>query len=188
MPKEIKYGDGSITLVYRKNELPRNVQILVREFEDANLQIRDVTYEIIKPSPEEEDQEVIDDLTIYLNVNAEFAAMNFEVGNRGGRYFENQYESMAKVLGIDNLYVFTEYTDKEKFADKFLKKLKNYIKTTDFAKHIHSVRFDLKDIRHLGLTIVKKKDSWSASDREIKDKVKEYLATLGFPNIHIYIP
>jgi hypothetical protein len=188
MPTERKVYGGT-KIFYGENELPRNATKFIKEIDKSGFTIFEVNYEMFIPDGTDvENNEEHNELDISIYIDAEYAAKNYRSNTSIGRLLDGKYESLGQALGIDRVWFFTKYKDKDIFANKFLKRLKLDLKKTDLKDVIHSIRFDVKDMRNLELIIVKKRDNWRFSDRTIKEKVENYLESIGYPNIKIHIP
>lgn len=185
MPTVRKTPTGETT-VYGMNELPNNVKKFVKELSSIGINdIDDITYKEFVPYPEftDEDDMPVNDVSIYINVDAEEAVKNKPTGFE--RILQNKADDFAKYFSIEDVYIFVRYINKEEFAKKFLKELKAYLKTTKHAPVIHSIGYNLKDKRIPEITITKKRDSWGTRNHDIEVTIKKYLIQVGYPNIKI---
>jgi len=194
MPRTYNYSSGGVKIVYEKNELPRNATRFMREIESNDYTFGEITYEVLsgKTVYDNDTNETETELDVDVLIDAEHAAKTFVKNRNIGADLDEKYDGLALALGINRVWFFPKYINKEEFANKFLKKLKAHLKTTEPGKHIHSIRFDVTKPRELELTIVKKRSSWGAgymsSDRAVREEVETYLRAVGYPNIKIHIP
>jgi hypothetical protein len=175
MPREFKTNDYS-RLIYKENEMPVNAKRFIREVKSAGYP--DIIFDEYSVTTSSEDDgtgvDIQTDLDLSISVDAE-------------RYCKNEYpelidtnyfEALAKVLSIDRYYIFVKFTGKD-------------IKGTKYREIVHSVTFDLKNLRDMEIKIVLKKESYrpaSTSMWDMKNDFKEYLASLGYHNIRIFVP
>ena len=133
-----------------------------------------------------EDGKIENDLTLTMNMDAERYAKGEQSYIKD---YDNKFDRLSDALGIDRWYIFTPYINKEEFAEKFLKDLKKYMKSTGDGDSIHSIRFDLTSKYEMEIKIILKKDWVSRrSEYTIKNLAKDYLASQGYKNIRVYIP
>jgi hypothetical protein len=196
MSRTYNYSNGGSKTIYEKHELPRNAIRFMKEVESNDYTFGDISYEVLS-SPQyslvhDNPPDTETEINIDVYVDAEHASKTFPANKNIGRELDEKYDSLARVLGIDRVWFFPKYINKQEFADKFLKKLKAHLKTTESGPFIHSIRFDVSNPNELEITIVKKRISWgrgyAASDRVVKDTVNYYLNSIGYPNIKIHIP
>jgi len=194
MPKTYQYSNGVSKTIYEKHELPRNAIRFMREIESNDYTFAEITYEVLsgKTVNDNDTNETETELNIDVYIDAEHASKTFPNYRNIGRALDEKYAALGLALGIDRVWFYARYVNKEEFANKFLKKLKAHLKTTQSGPYIHSIRFDVTNLRELELIIIKKRSSWgagySSSDRAIKEEVNTYLNTIGYPNIGIHIP
>lgn len=188
MPREFKTNNYS-RLIYKENEMPVNAKRFIREVKSSGYP--DIIFDEYSVTTSSEDDgtgvDIQTDLDLSISVDAE-------------RYCKNEYpelidtnyfDALAKVLSIDRYYIFVKFTGKDAFAKKFLINFKKYIKGTKYREIVHSVTFDLKNLRDMEIKIVLKKESYrpaSTSMWDMKNDFKEYLASLGYHNIRIFVP
>ena len=102
---------------------------------------------------------------------------------------DTKFDRLADALGINSWYISTPYINKKEFAEKFLKDLKKYMKSTGEGESIHSIRFDLTTKYEMEIKIILKKDIHSQRvEFSIKNLAKNYLASKGYKNVRVYIP
>jgi len=193
MPKIYRYPSGGSKITYGKDELPRNAMRFMKEIESNDYTFGNITYEVLSGRTVYDDvNETESELNIDVYIDAEHASKTFPNYRNIGRALDEKYGTLGLALGIDRVWFYAKYVNKEEFANKFLKKLKAHLKTTEPGKYIHSIRFDVTNLRELELIIIKKRSSWGAgyasSDRAIKEEVNTYLNAIGYPNIGIHIP
>jgi len=168
-----------------ESELPRNAKIFMRELrqEFPNDELKLYRYDEIKNL---EDGKTQNELTLTMNMDAERYAK--------GEYsyikdYDNKFDRLSDALGIDRWFISSPYINKKEFAEKFLKDLKKYMKSTGDGDSIHSIRFDLTSKYEMEIKIILKKDWVSRrSEYTIKNLAKDYLASQGYKNIRVYIP
>ena len=99
------------------------------------------------------------------------------------------FDDIADSIGINKFHIFTTYINKKEFAEKFLKGLKKYMKSSGEGESVHSIRFDLTTKYEMEIKIILKKDvnSWRVG-WEVKNLAKDYLDSLGYKNVRVYIP
>jgi hypothetical protein len=184
MPKSYRDSTGINTRYENVSEFPVNVKRFVRELSSLGLDnIIEIIYNEFIPH-EGIDEEAFNDLDIGIEIDAEDAAKNKPANFK--EKLTNDAKNLAQYFGIDSVYIYVSYTNKEEFAKKFLKQLKAYLKTTVFGPKIHSIGFNDKGSSVPEIRITKKRDSWSVSNTRLKEVALEYLQTLGYPNVKIY--
>ena len=193
MPKVHNNYNDTIQYTSYKNEseLPRNIKIFIKELRrnlGDNLKLDDYVVSKSLLSPEHEDydeEENNDDLDLEYNVDAESYAKGKTIDSRND--IHRRFVHLADALGIENWGVFVKIINKKEFAEKFLKELKKYMKSTSVGKSIHSIRFDVKNTYDLELVFVLKREFWR-NYGEVREVAKEYLESLGYKNIQVHIP
>lgn len=189
MPTVRKTPTGETT-VYGMNELPNNVKKFVKELSSIGINdIDDITYKEFVPYPEftDEDDMPVNDVSIFINIDAEDAVKNKP--NRFEGILQDKAENIGKYFSIEDVYVFVKYINKEEFAKKFLKKLKEYLKTTQVSHAIHSIGYNVKERGYPEIKVTKKRYfSPHVYESDIKEVIEGCLKTLGYSNIKIYFP
>ena len=188
MPNIFHTHNGTVEYIIYQNEseLPRNVKIFIRELRKdfPNDEIKLYRYDVRKDL---DDGKIdFDEVTLTMDMDAERYAK--------GEYSyikdtDNKFDGLADVLGIKRWYISTPYINKKEFAEKFLKDLKKYMKSTGDGGSIHSIKFDLTSKFEMEVKIILKKEINSHRvEYEIKNLAKNYLNSLGYKNIRVYIP
>ena len=165
-------------------ELPRIIKIFIKELR-SKFPNDEITLDQYNESKELESGEIFRDLDLEIEIDAE--------KNAKGEYAElkksdSRFELLADALGIDRWYIHTIQKNKEEFAKKFLKDFKKYMKSTEFGGNIHSIQFNLNARRNMEIKIIIKRDNWGRNNSNIRVAAKEYLDSLGYSNIAVYIP
>jgi hypothetical protein len=171
-----------------ESELPRNVKIFMRELrkEFPNDELKLDRYDekiILDDDP--------DDTNWYeLDLTMDMDAERYAKGEYSYiKEADTKFDRLADALGINSWYISTPYINKKEFAEKFLKDLKKYMKSTGEGESIHSIRFDLTTKYEMEIKIILKKDIHSQRvEFSIKNLAKNYLASKGYKNVRVYIP
>ena len=183
MPRTLTFSEYTRT-DYEENEIPYYVKRFMNELRGkgydevafSNFSIYNYFDEDI-PLPSH-------DLDVYVYADAEKYARN----EHPELMRKSMLEDLAKYFSIDQFYIFLRFRNKEQFANKFLKDFKKYIKTTEFSKFVHSVRFHLDDNSKMRITIITRKN---IIDRvpvsEMHTNFMEYLNSQGYSNLKIDI-
>ena len=183
MPRDLRFSDY-IRTDYEENEIPYYVKRFMNELKGKGYDDVEFSSFSIYNYFDEDEPLPIHDLDVYINVDAEKYAKN----EHPELMRQSMLKDLAKYFSIDHFYIFLRFKNKEQFANKFLKDFKKYIKTTEFSKFVHSVRFHLDDDRKLRITIITKKNIFErAPVSEMNSNFMEYLNSLGYSNIKIDI-
>jgi len=187
MPNIFHTHNGTVEhrIYQNESELPRNAKIFMRELRKdlPNDEIKLYRYDEIKNL---EDGKTQNELTLTMDMDAERYAKDEYSYIKDA---DNKFDRLADALGIDRWYISTPYINKKEFAEKFLKDLKKYMKSTGDGDSIHSIRFDLTSKYEMEIKIILKKDWVSQrSEYTIKNLAKDYLKSQGYKNIRVYIP
>jgi len=186
MPKVgTSYGGQVIYTDYENlDESPNNVKLFIRQLSRLGLSDGLEFYNYrVKEDTEENTKET--DLDLIFSMDSEKFAKD-EYPNLDD--VERRADSYALTLGIDSYYISKKFVNKKEFAEKFLKDLKKHLKTLDVGGLIHQIRFDVLNQREMEIKVIKK-NIWLSgySDREIRDEIKDYLLSMGYPKIKVYI-
>lgn len=166
-------------------ELPRNVKIFIKEIrrDFPNDELKLYTYNEFKNL---ETNEIRNELDLEMDMDAERYAK--------GEYHQikeadTKFDDIADSIGINRFHIFTPFINKKEFAEKFLKGLKKYMKSSGEGERVHSIRFDLTTKYEMEVKIILKKDIHSQRvEYSIKSLAKNYLDSLGYKNVRVYIP
>jgi len=184
MPKTYRDTTGFTTKYENISEFPANVRQLVGQFSSLGIDnVKEIIYSEFVPY-EDEDEEDYNELDIDIEFDAEDAARNKPLGFKVK--LENELKNIGRYLNIDYVYIYVRYINKEAFAKKFLKQLKAHLKTTEYGPKIHSIGFNPQGVSVPEIRVTKKRDYWSVSDSRLREAIKEYLSSVGYPNIKIY--
>jgi hypothetical protein len=185
MPKTYRDTTGFTTKYEKVSEFPANARQLVGQFSSLGVDnVKEMVYSEFIPY-EGEDDEAHNELDIDIEVDAEDAARNKPLGFKVK--LENELRNVGRYLNIDYVYIYARYTNKESFAKKFLKQLKAHLKTTEYGPKIHSIGFNPQGVSTPEIKVTKKRESWSVSNSKLKEAIEEYLSSVGYPNIKIYV-
>lgn len=173
-----------------ESELPRNVKIFIkeirREFPNDELKLDKYLEKIVLDDDPVSPIGNWYELDLIMDMDAERYAKG---EYRHIKEADTKFDDIADSLGIDRFHIFTPYINKKEFAEKFLKGLKKYMKSSGEGESIHSIRFDLTTKYEMEIKIILKKDIHSQRvEYSIKSLVKDYLADLGYKNVRVYIP
>lgn len=194
MPKVHNNYDDTIqyTKYDVESELPRNVKIFIKELKKElgdNLKFDEynVSKSLLSPGDKDYDPEDNnDDLDLYYFVDAEsYAKGETPYGNR--RDIHNKFDHLADGLGIKVWSAYTKIVNKKEFAEKFLKDLKKYMKSTGIGDYIHAIKFNVNNTYDLELVFVLKKDFWGRYS-DVRKIAREYLDSIGYNNVSVHIP
>jgi hypothetical protein len=181
MPRTLKFRDYSRT-DYDENEIPHYVERFLNELKSKGYD--DIT---------------LSDFSIYHYSDEPFPnhSLDINITADAERYAKNEHpelmrrdilKDLARYFSIDELYIHLRFKNKEEFANKFLKDFKKHIKTTEFSKFVHSVRFNLEDNSKMRITIITRKN---IIDRvpvsEMHRNFMEYLNLQGYSNLKVDI-
>ena len=166
-------------------ELPRNVKIFIKEIrrDFPNDELKFYTYNEFKNL---ETNEIRNELDLEMDIDAERYAK--------GEYHhikeaDTKFDDIADSIGINIFHIVTTYINKKEFAEKFLKGLKKYMKSSGEGESVHSIRFDLTTKYEMEVKIILKKDVNSHRvEYSVKSLAKNYLDSLGYKNVRVYIP
>ena len=185
MPQTYRDITGFTTKYEKVSEFPANAKRLVGQFSSLGVDnVKEIIYSEFVPY-EGEDDEAYNEVDIEIEVDAEDAAKNKPLGFKSK--LENELKNVGKYLNIDFVYIYTRYTNKEAFAKKFLKQLKAHLKTTEYGPKIHSIGFNPQGVSVPEIRVTKKRDAWILNNSRLKEYIQEYLISIGYPNIKIYI-
>lgn len=183
---------AQITRYDVESELPRNIKIFIKELRSKlgdNLKLDEYTVSKSLLSPEHQNYDPDDnndDLDLDYFVDAEaYAKGETPYGNR--RDINNEFDYLADGLGIKVWTTYTRIVNKKEFAEKFLKDLKKYMKSTGIGDSIHAIKFNVNNTHDLELVFVLKRDFWSRYSN-VRDAAKYYLNSLGYKNVSVHIP
>jgi hypothetical protein len=189
------YNNYDETVQYTRyndeSELPRNIKIFLKELRKElgdNLKFDEyvVSKSLLSPDDENYDpDDNNDDLDLDYFVDAEAYAKGEVPGNR--HYINDKFDYLADALGIKNLTTLTKIVNKKEFAEKFLKDLKKYMKSTDVGDYIHAIKFNVNNTHDLELVFVLKRDFWSRYSN-VRDAARYYLDSLGYNKVTIHVP
>ena len=183
---------AQITRYDVESELPRNIKIFIKELRNKlgdNLKLDEYTVSKSLLSPEHQNYDPDDnndDLDLDYFVDAEaYAKGETPYGNR--RDINNKFDYLADGLGIKVWTTYTRIVNKKEFAEKFLKDLKKYMKSTGFGDTIHAIKFNVNNTHDLELVFVLKKDFWGRYS-DVRKIAREYLDSIGYNNVSVHIP
>ena len=183
---------AQITRYDVESELPRNIKIFIKELRSKlgdNLKLDEYTVSKSLLSPEHQNYDPDDnndDLDLDYFVDAEaYAKGDTPYGNR--RDINNEFDYLADGLGIKVWTTYTRIVNKKEFAEKFLKDLKKYMKSTGIGDSIHAIKFNVNNTHDLELVFVLKRDFWSRYS-DVRAAAKYYLNSLGYTNVAVHIP
>lgn len=174
-----------------ESELPRNIKIFLKELrKELGDNLKFVEYVVSKSllSPDDEHYDPDDnndDLDLNYFVDAEAYAKGEVLGNR--RDINDKYSHLADALGIEYWTAFTKIVNKKEFAEKFLKDLKKFMKSTEVGDYIHAIKFNVKNTHDLELVFVLKRDFWSRHSN-VRTAARYYLDSLGYKNVSVHVP
>lgn len=183
---------AQITRYDVESELPRNIKIFIKELRSKlgdNLKLDEYTVSKSLLSPEHQNYDPDDnndDLDLDYFVDAEaYAKGETPYGNR--RDINNEFDYLADGLGIKVWTTYTRIVNKKEFAEKFLKDLKKYMKSTGIGDSIHAIKFNVNNTHDLELVFVLKKDFWGRYS-DVRKIAREYLDSLGYNKVSIHVP
>jgi len=182
---------AQITMYNDESELPRNIKIFIKELRSKlgdNLKFDEYTVSksLLNPGDKDYDpDDNNDDLDLNYFVDAEDYAKGEVPGNR--RDINDKFDYLADALGIKSWTAFTKIVNKKEFADKFLKELKKFMKSTDVGDYIHAIKFNVNNTHDLELVFVLKRDFWSRYSN-VRDAARYYLDSLGYNKVTIHVP
>ena len=189
------YNNYDETVQYTRyndeSELPRNIKIFLKELRKElgdNLKFDEyvVSKSLLSPDDENYDpDDNNDDLDLNYFVDAEAYAKGEVPGKR--RDINDKFDYLADALGIKSWTAFTKIVNKKEFADKFLKELKKFMKSTDVGDYIHAIKFNVNNTHDLELVFVLKRDFWSRYSN-VRDAARYYLDSLGYNKVTIHVP
>jgi len=194
MPKvHNNYNDtAQITRYDVESELPRNIKIFIKELRKElgdNLKLDEYTVSKSLLSPGDKDYDPDDnndDLDLDYFVDAEaYAKGETPYGSRSE--IRNKFDHLADALGIKSWNTYTKIVNKKEFADKFLKDLKKYMKSTDVGQYIHAIRFNVNNTYDLEVLFILKRDFWSRYS-QVRNVAREYLDSIGYNKVSVHIP
>jgi hypothetical protein len=183
---------AQITRYDDESELPRNIKIFIKELRSKlgdNLKFDEysVSKSLLSPGDEDYDpDDNNDDLDLDYFVDAEaYAKGETPYGSR--RDINNEFDYLADGLGIKVWTTYTKIVNKKEFADKFLKDLKKYMKSTEYGDYIHAIKFNVNNTHDLEVVFVLKRDFWSRYSY-VRDAARYYLDSLGYNKVSIHVP
>jgi len=189
------YNNYDETVQYTRyndeSELPRNIKIFLKELRKElgdNLKFDEYVVSKSLLSPDNKDYDPDDnndDLDLNYFVDAEAYAKGEVPGKR--RDINDKFDYLADALGIKSWTAFTKIVNKKEFADKFLKELKKFMKSTDVGDYIHAIKFNVNNTHDLELVFVLKRDFWSRYSN-VRDAARYYLDSLGYNKVTIHVP
>jgi hypothetical protein len=194
MPKVFNNYNNTaqITRYNDESELPRNIKIFLKELrKELGDNVKFVEYVVSKSllSPDDENYDPDDnndDLDLDYFVDAEaYAKGEVPYGKR--RDINNKFDYLADGLGIKVWTTYTKIVNKKEFADKFLKDLKKFMKSTDVGDYIHAIKFNVNNTHDLELVFVLKRDFWNRYSY-VRDAARDYLNSLGYNKVSIHVP
>lgn len=183
---------AQITRYDVESELPRNIKIFIKELRSKlgdNLKFDEYTVSKSLLSPGNKDygpDDNNDDLDLNYFVDAEAYAKG-EVPYGSRRDINNEFDYLADALGIKVWTAYTKIVNKKEFADKFLKDLKKYMKSTEYGDYIHAIKFNVNNTHDLEVVFVLKRDFWGRYSY-VSSAAKEYLKSLGYVNVTVHVP
>lgn len=183
---------AQITRYDVESELPRNIKIFIKELRSKlgdNLKLDEYTVSKSLLSPEHQNYDPDDnndDLDLDYFVDAEsYAKGETPYGNR--RDIQNKFDYLADALGIKSWNTYTKIVNKKEFAEKFLKDLKKYMKSTEYGDYIHAIKFNVNNTHDLELVFVLKRDFWREYNG-VRKIAREYLDSIGYNKVSVHIP
>ena len=183
---------AQITRYDVESELPRNIKIFIKELRNKlgdNLKLDEYTVSKSLLSPEHQNYDPDDnndDLDLDYFVDAEaYAKGETPYGNR--RDIQNKFDYLADALGIKSWNTYTKIVNKKEFAEKFLKDLKKYMKSTGIGDYIHAIKFNVNNTHDLELVFVLKRGFWGRYS-DVRKIAREYLDSIGYNNVSVHIP
>jgi hypothetical protein len=183
---------AQITKYDVESELPRNIKIFIKELRSKlgdNLKFDEynISKSLLNAGDKDYDpDDNNDDLDLNYFVDAEaYAKGEVPYGKR--HEIEDKFDHLADALGIKSWTAFTKIVNKKEFADKFLKDLKKYMKSTEVGDYIHAIKFNVNNTHDLEVVFVLKRDFWSRYS-QVRDVAKEYLNSLGYKMVTIHVP
>ena len=193
MPKVYNnYNDTvQITRYNDESELPRNIKIFIKELRNKlgdNLKFDEysVSKSLLSAGDKDYDpDDNNDDLDLNYFVDAEAYAKG-EVPYGSRRDINNEFDYLADGLGIKVWTTYTKIVNKKEFADKFLKDLKKYMKSTEYGDYIHAIKFNVNNTHDLEVVFVLKRGFWIVS--YVRDAARDYLDSLGYNKVSIHVP
>ena len=188
MPKVYNnYNDTIQYTKYEENELPRNVKLFLRELRNGlvggNLKFDEyLVYKSLLDVNDEEYEEDYDDLDLMYEMDAEeYAKGKIEFDSR--YQIQSKFSHIADALGIDTWTIFPKVINKKEFAEKFLKDLKKYMKSTDVGENIHAIRFNANNSQDLEISIIFKRGF--SQYTKTRNVAVEYLKSVGYENVRV---
>jgi hypothetical protein len=182
---------AQITMYNDESELPRNIKIFIKELRSKlgdNLKFDEysVSKSLLNPGDKDYDpDDNNDDLDLNYFVDAEDYAKGEVPGKRLD--INDKFDYLADALGIKSWTAFTKIVNKKEFADKFLKELKKFMKSTDVGDYIHAIKFNVNNTHDLELVFVLKRDFWSRYS-QVRHAARYYLDSLGYKNVSVHVP
>lgn len=177
--EEISYDD--------LNELPRGPKIFLSE-------IKKKGYEVILDTYNETTDEDGKESYLYVTVVIDAEELAKKPKDFSKASVKNEFDSLSKILEI-SLGVSIQLKNEEQFAKKMLLNFKKYMKNTVFGSFIHQIRFKFLYKSFLEIRIIRKNTSnyyvnkdgekEYVSNKMIDDEATKYLASVGYPNIHV---
>lgn len=184
MPKITTSQYSEYSKYENESEVPLNVRMFIREIRKRLS--NDLVFDQYLETKDLETGEVVSDLDFEIIVDTEKWVKN-EYPNL--KDYEKKYSALCSALGIDSMSIHIQFGNKEQFAEKFLKDFKKYLKSTELGGSIHSIRFDLLSKYEVEIKIILKRGwPFQRDEYEIKKIARDYLNSLGYSNIRIYIP
>jgi hypothetical protein len=183
---------AQITKYDVESELPRNIKIFIKELRSKlgdNLKFDEysVSKSLLSAGDKDYDpDDNNDDLDLNYFVDAEAYAKG-EVPYGSRRDINNEFDYLADGLGIKVWTTYTKIVNKKEFADKFLKDLKKYMKSTEYGDYIHAIKFNVNNTHDLEVVFVLKRDFWSRYSY-VRDAARDYLNSLGYNKVTIHVP